>query len=281
MDKLLRSANLRDDADMNKTEELEMNHLSVEEVARRRAELRKMRDFIFYAELKAKRAAKVKSKTYRKIHKKTKEKMKSMLKGTEGEEFVDEEEERMQVEVDRARQRATLRHKKTGKWAKSANEVEGYQRKEIEEKLDKDERLREQIKGIVSSDDEDDEKEEQGEEEEQGGVETHEINSPVERLRPSPTPFKGVQSTDPSNPWLQPRENGGDAESSRLDQLIEMQPLELLPLQTGSEGNDSGGGGRIPASFQRDLVALAFAGDNVVEVSYRSLARSTERLIGP
>ena len=51
-------------------EELALSSLSPEEVIKRRAELRKMRDLLFYHETKAKRAAKIKSKAYRKVHKK-------------------------------------------------------------------------------------------------------------------------------------------------------------------------------------------------------------------
>jgi U3 small nucleolar RNA-associated protein 14 len=47
-----------------------MNHLSPEEVANRRKELRQMRDLMFRNERKAKRIAKIKSKTYRRIRRK-------------------------------------------------------------------------------------------------------------------------------------------------------------------------------------------------------------------
>src|ERR1700733_8224364 len=73
VDKLLKSAKLRE-SDIEKKEELEMAHLTVEEVAARRTEIRHMRELMFRAEAKAKRVAKIKSKTYRKIHKKAREK---------------------------------------------------------------------------------------------------------------------------------------------------------------------------------------------------------------
>lgn len=157
VDKLLRAANLRDDSDIVKTEELKLNHLSAEEVAQRRAELRKMRDIIFRAEIKAKRIAKIKSKTYRKIHKKARKKLEDMTKEADG-EIVDQEEERLKHEVERARERATLRHKNTGKWAKAMQargELDVDQRREIEDMLDKGERLRKKIQADDDSNDED------------------------------------------------------------------------------------------------------------------------------
>ena len=59
--------------DLAHTEELKMNHLSVEEVAARRAEVRKMRELTFRAEVKAKRMAKIKSKAFRRLKKKERE----------------------------------------------------------------------------------------------------------------------------------------------------------------------------------------------------------------
>ena len=78
VDTLLKSAKMREQ-DLAQTESLKMNHLSVEEVAERRAELAKMRDLMFRAEAKAKRVSKIKSKTYRRIRKKAKAKLASQL----------------------------------------------------------------------------------------------------------------------------------------------------------------------------------------------------------
>ena len=52
---------------------LQLNQLSVEEVAQRRGELRKMRELMFRAEFKARRSGKIKSKTYRRMRRKEKE----------------------------------------------------------------------------------------------------------------------------------------------------------------------------------------------------------------
>lgn len=142
---------------MAKTEELKMQHLTPEEIAERRAELRKARDLMFRAEIKAKRIAKIKSKTYRKIKKKEKtrhaEKLKEM--GLE----VDEEAERMETEANRARERATLKHKSTGKWAmnmKHRGELDEDQRQQMQEMYDRGEKLKRKIAGLGSDQDTDD-----------------------------------------------------------------------------------------------------------------------------
>ncbi|KAI0783149.1 Utp14 protein-domain-containing protein [Abortiporus biennis] len=165
VDKLLKSAKMREQ-DLSQTESLKMNHLAVEEVAARRAELAKMRELMFRAEAKAKRIAKIKSKTYRRIKKKEKAKMAALLGDDEDEDDEMDDEKKLKREVERARERATLKHKNTGKWAKAMknrNELDEDQRKEINEMLDRGEKLRRKIRGEGSdseSEDEDSDEEE-------------------------------------------------------------------------------------------------------------------------
>ncbi|KAJ7590843.1 Utp14-domain-containing protein [Mycena floridula] len=157
VDALLKSAKLREE-DIEQTEDsmLQMNNLTVEE-------LRKMRELMFRAEIKAKRVAKIKSKTYRKIKRKERERLGEKADGDE-----ETEEGKMKRDVDRAKERATLRHKNTGKWAKHMKGREGWDeqgRKGIEEMLDRGERLRRKIAGRDSDQSEDDEENEDDEEE--------------------------------------------------------------------------------------------------------------------
>jgi U3 small nucleolar RNA-associated protein 14 len=159
VDKLLKAAELREQ-DIAKAEELQMQHLTEEEIATRRAELRKMRDLMFRAEIKAKRISKIKSKTYRKIQKKERsrqaEKLKEMGLG------VDDETERMKMEINRAKERATLKHKNNGKWAESMRargELDEDQRKDMQEMYERGERLKKKIAGVDSEDEGSDESE--------------------------------------------------------------------------------------------------------------------------
>jgi U3 small nucleolar RNA-associated protein 14 len=190
------------DEDIQHTEDamLQMNKVSVEEVAQRRAELRKMRELMFRAEVKAKRIAKIKSKTYRKIKRKEREKLGQKLVGDEDSET---EEGRMKKEVNRARERATLRHK-TGKWATQMRGREGDEqgRKDIEEMLERGEKLRRRIKGVGS----DAESSDEDEDDDDGHVE-----GSVDKLKQAA--FDEVQTIDLENA-------GGLAEPQRAGKSI-------------------------------------------------------------
>lgn len=159
------------DEDITQTESLKMNHLSVEEVKARRAELAKMRELMFRAEAKAKRVAKIKSKTFRRLKKKEKAKLAKQLGEGESDIDEDDEEARLKRETERARERATLRHKNTGKWAKAMKargELDVDQRKEIADMLDRGEKLRRKIQGRgsdESDEDSDEDDDEDGDEE--------------------------------------------------------------------------------------------------------------------
>ncbi|KAJ3807425.1 Utp14-domain-containing protein [Lentinula aff. lateritia] len=179
----LSSANLATDASVLETEEniLKTNAISVEDVAERRRELRQMRELMFRAEVKAKRVKKIKSKVYRRLKRKEKEAVDGNDDGSE-EELT--EERRLKVEMERARERATLKHKNTGKWAKKMMSRGAYGeggddddmrggRQEIEEMLSRGEKLRRKIQGRGSDDDDSQSENEDGGEDDPGaGVES-------------------------------------------------------------------------------------------------------------
>jgi len=138
--------------DLQKTEELKMNHLSAEEVASRRAEIMKTRELMFRAEMKAKRIAKIKSKTYRRLKRREKE------KHIGDKSDSDEPETSLRREAERAKERATLRHKSTGKWAKAMRrrgEMDADQVQDMVEMLERGDKLRRKIQGSKESGDSD------------------------------------------------------------------------------------------------------------------------------
>ncbi|KAH7914539.1 Utp14 protein-domain-containing protein [Hygrophoropsis aurantiaca] len=161
---LLASAELSTEANITATESTALAQLALtpEEVAARRAELRTMRELAFRAEVKAKRVAKIKSKTFRRIRKKQREKLDGgdgvgARGNDDGDEDDDDDAARMKAEVARARERATLRHKHTGKWAQAMKErgqdgMDVDQRREIAEMLDRGEKLRRRIQGVGTDD---------------------------------------------------------------------------------------------------------------------------------
>lgn len=111
-----------DDEDaMMKAEELATNHLPVEEVMRRRAELRRTRELLFREEIKAKRIAKIKSKSYRRVHRKERERLaekERALMDPEGLGLPVDEDERESNDRKRAEERMGTKHRES-KWAKS------------------------------------------------------------------------------------------------------------------------------------------------------------------
>lgn len=149
MDQLLKRAQMREE-DLQKTEELKMSHLSAEEVASRRAEIMKTRELLFRAEMKAKRIAKIKSKTYRRLKRRGKEKHLGDNVDSDGLETS------FKREAERAKERATLRHKSTGKWAKSMRrrgEMDDDQLQDMTEMLERGDKLRRKIQGGKESSD--------------------------------------------------------------------------------------------------------------------------------
>ncbi|KAJ1344833.1 hypothetical protein BSLG_000348 [Batrachochytrium salamandrivorans] len=134
-------------------EELELNKISQEELIERRRELAKMRSVMFYQEQKQKRISKIKSKAYRKIHKK---------KNTDGELSLEElngldpdlaQEKIEKMELARAKERMTLKHKNMGKWAKemlSKNDMDPESRQALMHQLQKHDELKRRIRGAGS-----------------------------------------------------------------------------------------------------------------------------------
>ena len=135
-------------------EELAMNKLDPEEVKQRQAELRKMRELLFRAEQKAKRVSKIKSKSYRKVHRNEKRRQQE----EEGLEEPDEEQ-RIDAEKQRALERATLKHKNQGKWAKQMlgrDQMDASTRQAIHDQLNKGDSLRRKVQAEDSDGDQSD-----------------------------------------------------------------------------------------------------------------------------
>ncbi|KAK5703648.1 hypothetical protein LTR17_021924 [Elasticomyces elasticus] len=100
-----------------RAEELAVREMPVEEVMRRRAELRMRRDLLFREERKAKRVAKIKSKSYRRVHRR--ERAANEAKEAEMNEGLPEnEDEREKSDRKRAEQRMSTKHNDS-KFAKS------------------------------------------------------------------------------------------------------------------------------------------------------------------
>lgn len=109
-----------DEAGIIQAEDLAINKLPVEEVMRRRAELRRTRDLLFREERKAKRVAKIKSKSYRRVHRKERERQAAFEDEMIG--TGDEEEKRETNDRKRAMARMSTKHRDS-KFAKALKET--------------------------------------------------------------------------------------------------------------------------------------------------------------
>lgn len=124
------------------------------------------RELLFRAERKAKRIAKIKSKAFRRIRKK--EKQRKSLSGRGEEPDLDLLEEldgidgghRVQtkteeMEIERARERVTLKHSNQGQWAKKVAGLKGLGsdiNTAIQERIHREELLKKKISGVDSDD---------------------------------------------------------------------------------------------------------------------------------
>lgn len=116
--------------------ELEKKHpLNVAELLEKRREAAKLRAHQSYKEAKARRQSKIKSKKYHRIQRKEKIKQKmkefELLQKTNPEAALLKLEE---IEKARAEERASLRHKSTGQWARS-KQVRAKYDKEVKREL--------------------------------------------------------------------------------------------------------------------------------------------------
>lgn len=139
---LLQAGALLDESNEATFEQLQLAKLSKEELFRRTAELRRMRELMFRDEQRAKRIKKIKSKQFRKIRKRERLRDADLVEGEEGEGESDPEDHDMR----RAEERMSLRHKTQSKWAKnmikSGITKDASSRAELEEMLRAGERLR-------------------------------------------------------------------------------------------------------------------------------------------
>ena len=156
------------DDDLDITDDLGSNRISMEEYKKRHAELSKMRALLFYEEQKRHRINKIKSKKYRKIRKRQRDRLtnaeEEAQREMEGEDPALERERVEKEEMDRMKERMTLAHKNTSKWARRVlrrgKNVDVEERRALSLQIAKGEELRRKVMGVDEaeggSDDDDD-----------------------------------------------------------------------------------------------------------------------------
>ncbi|KAJ3367657.1 hypothetical protein HDU91_001224 [Kappamyces sp. JEL0680] len=127
------------------------------EMEEKRMQLARMRSLLFFQEQKQKKIAKIKSKTYRKIAKKAAQKGSLSVEELSQLDPALAKEEKDRLDFERARERMTLKHKNTGKWAKRmlgrSAELGSETHKAMMEQLARGEKLRQRIQGVGSDSD--------------------------------------------------------------------------------------------------------------------------------
>ncbi|KAJ4984171.1 hypothetical protein SVAN01_10342 [Stagonosporopsis vannaccii] len=150
-----------DEEQIQKWEILQTNKLPIEEVEKRRAQLRMERELLFREEVRAKRVKKIKSKAYRRVHRKERERLLEKEREQLKADGVDlSEEEREHNDRRRAEERMGAKHRES-KWAKGikATGRAGWDQDAlagVTEMAKRNEELRRRIEGkeVRDSDDE-------------------------------------------------------------------------------------------------------------------------------
>ena len=242
-----------------------MAHLTLEEVAARRAEVRQVRELMFRADVKAKRVAKIKSKTYRKIQRKLKDKNTLTAEEMQLLDPEAEEAERMKAEMERAKERATMRHKNTGKWARQVmgrgKDMDADQRRELMAQLEKGDRLRRRIQGLGS----DDEGELEGGSDGESGGEDDNGAGIANRAFDELAALDREQPSGDDGPGLKKKKHGG---------IMDMKFMRDAAAREDREAD------AMADDFRAELVGLTGNGDDVDDGAEKEVPISTALNVG-
>uniref|UniRef100_A0A4W5QT50 UTP14A small subunit processome component n=1 Tax=Hucho hucho TaxID=62062 RepID=A0A4W5QT50_9TELE len=224
------------------TEEASLRAMSLEEAKIRRAELQKARVLQSYYEAKAKRERKIKSKKYHRVQKKVMRK--EYLK--QFDEMVKTDpaaalEELKKMELSRMKERMSLKHQNSGKWAKSKAIMAKYDdgaRKAMQKQLEVNKDLT--LKLVIPADEDE-------EDEEESAETLPDFVNDAEHILDQVNPWmRGKLSTDPmvqeeSNrldpPVVRPRELGtpGEGRDDQEEDEEQMEETEEEALLRGFE----------------------------------------------
>uniref|UniRef100_A0A8C7L7S4 UTP14A small subunit processome component n=1 Tax=Oncorhynchus kisutch TaxID=8019 RepID=A0A8C7L7S4_ONCKI len=222
------------------TEEASLRAMSLEEAKIRRAELQKTRVLQSYYEAKAKRGKKIKSKKYHRVQKKVMRK--EYLK--QFDEMVKTDpaaalEELKKMELSRMKERMSLKHQNSGKWAKSKAIMAKYDdgaRKAMQKQLEVNKDLTQKL--VIPADEDE-------EDEEESAETLPDFVNDVEPILDQVNPWmRGKLSTEPMmeesnrlDPPVWPREVGkpGEGQDEQEEDEEQMEETEEESLLRGFE----------------------------------------------
>ncbi|KAF2130335.1 Utp14-domain-containing protein [Dothidotthia symphoricarpi CBS 119687] len=211
-----------DEEQIQKWEELQTNKMPLEEVMKRRAQLRMARELLFREEVRAKRIKKIKSKSYRRVHRKEREKLlQKEREGLKADGIDLSEEEREYNDRRRAEERMGAKHRES-KWAKGIKATGRANWDEdalagVTEMAKRNEELRRRVEGkaIRDSDDE---------------------GSDVPKISDSENPFSTDKSKLGQMAFMQKSEA---ARRLQNDQAVESMRRELAGDSDSEDGNEN------------------------------------------
>jgi U3 small nucleolar RNA-associated protein 14 len=252
-----------DEENMQKWEELQTNKLPLEEVAKRRAQLRRERELLFREEVRSKRIKKIKSKAYRRVHRKEREKILERERNALKADGVDiSEDERDYNDRRRAEERMGAKHRES-KWAKGIKATgraawDEDARAGVTGMAQRNEELRRRIEGKAVRDEDEDasdlssEEEEEEEEEEDSDEDDNQVlRKQLGRLKENP--FSTDKSKLGSMAFMQKAEA---ARKARNDEDVERMRKELAGEDSNSDDEDENATGRGRRKFGPNTTAV-------------------------
>ncbi|KAF2812264.1 uncharacterized protein BDZ99DRAFT_460990 [Mytilinidion resinicola] len=225
-------------------EELETNKLPLEEVARRRQELRRVRELMFREEIRAKRVKKIKSKSYRRVHRRERERDAQREKDALAADGVEvSEDEREYNDRRRAEERMGAKHRES-KWAKGVKKSgrgawDEDARAGVTEMARRNEELRRRIEGKDVRDEDHDnsdlssEEDEEDEDVDEEEAENRRLRRQLNRLEGS-----GTTKDDSKLGSMIFMQKAEQARKARNDEDIERIRRELAGEETQSDEED-------------------------------------------
>ncbi|KAF2689956.1 Utp14-domain-containing protein, partial [Lentithecium fluviatile CBS 122367] len=232
-----------DEEQIQKWEELQTNKLPLQEVAKRRAQLRRERELLFREEVRSKRIKKIKSKAYRRVHRKEREKILERERNARMADGVDiSEDEREYNDRRRAEERMGAKHRES-KWAKGINAIgraawDEDARDGVIEMARRSEELRRRIEGKEVRDEDEDASDISSEEDADDDVDNDEerdqvLHRHLGRLKENP--FSTDGSKLGSMAFMRKAEA---ARRARNDEDIERMRKELAGEESNSDDAD-------------------------------------------
>lgn len=231
-----------DEEKFQKWEELQTNKLPLDEVQKRRAQLRLERELMFREEVRAKRIKKIKSKSYRRVHRKERDRLMEKEREQLKADGIDvSEDEREHNDRRRAEERMGAKHRDS-KWAKGVKASgrgawDDDARSGVTEMARRNEELRRRIEGKEVRDEGDEASDFSSDEDDEDIDDDEEGSEAIKRQlgRLKQNPFSSDQSKLGSMAFMQKAEA---ARRARNDEDVERLRKELAGEDSNSDGED-------------------------------------------